>query len=82
MINAFDFDMMHGTINNQRPFVQLDADFGVPDGLTVDREGYVWCAIYGGWKVMRYDPSGTAAEEIKMPVSRPSSCAFGGKDFR
>lgn len=81
VINAFDFDIWHGTISNQRPFVQLDTDFGVPDGLTVDREGYVWCAIYDGWKVMRYDPFGRASAEIKMPVSRPSSCAFGGKDL-
>ena len=81
VINAFDFDIKHGTISNQRPFVQLDAAFGLPDGLTVDSEGYVWCAIYDGWKVKRYDPSGRTAAEIKMPVSRPSSCAFGGKNL-
>ena len=81
IINAFDFDLPTGTISNQRPFVQMDSGFGVPDGLTVDSEGYVWCAIYGAWKVMRYDPFGRAVEEIKMPVSQPSSCAFGGKNL-
>ena len=81
VIHAFDFDINLGTISQKRPFVQLSTDDGVPDGLTVDSEGYVWCAIYDGWKVMRYNPAGRTAAEIKMPVARPSSCAFGGKNL-
>jgi sugar lactone lactonase YvrE len=81
VINAFDYDLESGTISNRRPFVQMSADFGTPDGLTVDSEGHVWCAIYGAWKVMRYAPSGEVSAEIKMPVSKPSSCMFGGKDL-
>ena len=81
VIYAFNYDLATGAISNQRPFVQMDADFGIPDGLTVDSEGYVWCAIYGGWKIMRYDPSGNIAAEIRMPVSQPSSCTFGGKEL-
>ena len=81
VINAFDFDIKDSSISNKRAFVQLDATIGVPDGLTVDREGYVWAAIYDGWRVMRFNPCGELAEEIKMPVSRPSSCAFGGKNM-
>jgi len=81
VINAFVYDLPTGTISNQQPFVQMDADFGIPDGLTVDSEGYVWCAIYGAWKVMRYDPLGNIAAEIRMPVSQPSSCMFGGKEL-
>jgi len=81
VINAFYYDLERDTISNQRPFVQMNADFGIPDGLTVDSEGNVWCAIYGGWKVIRYTPSGEVFSEIKMPVSKPSSCIFGGKDL-
>jgi len=81
VISAYDFDLETGSISNQRPFIQMDAKFGIPDGLTVDSEGYVWCAISGAWKVMRYNPSGQVAAEIKMPVSKPSSCMFGGKDL-
>lgn len=81
VINAYDFNYEKGEINNRRPFVQLKASFGIPDGLTVDSEGYVWCAIYGGWKVMRYAPNGTTAAVVEMPVSKPSSCIFGGKDL-
>jgi sugar lactone lactonase YvrE len=81
MINVFDFDIKNSTISNRRAFVRFEDGIGVPDGLTVDREGYVWVAVYDGWKVMRFDPSGKIDAEIKMPVSRPSSCAFGGKDM-
>jgi len=81
VINAFDYDHESGAISNRRPFVQLDADFGIPDGLTIDSEGHVWCAIYDGWKVMRYAPTGEVSAQIDMPVSKPSSCMFGGKDL-
>lgn len=81
IIYQYNFDIENGTLSNRRPFVQMDESFGIPDGLTVDSEGYVWCAIYDGWKVMRYDPSGRVAAEVKFPVSKPSSCMFGGKDL-
>jgi L-arabinonolactonase len=81
VIYAYDFDFEKGTISNRRVFVQLTESFGIPDGLTVDSEGYVWVAIYGGWKVMRYAPSGKVADEITFPVSKPSSCIFGGKNY-
>jgi len=81
VIYAYDFNFEKGSISNRRAFVQLTESFGIPDGLTVDSEGYVWVAIYGGWKVMRYDPSGKVAAEITFPVSKPSSCMFGGKNY-
>ena len=81
VIFAFDYDLTSGKISRQRPFLQLNADYGTPDGLTVDSEGYVWCAIYGGWKVIRIDPSGKISLEIPMPVSQPSSCMFGGENL-
>lgn len=81
VIYAYDFDFEKGAISSRRPFVQLTESFGIPDGLTVDSEGHVWVAIYGGWKVMRYDPSGKVSAEIAFPVSKPSSCMFGGKNY-
>lgn len=81
VIHAFDFDITSGTIENQRDFLRLGGKSGVPDGLTVDSAGFVWCAIYDGWKVICLDPSGKIAGEIKLPVARPSSVAFGGKEL-
>lgn len=51
---------------------------GAPDGLAVDDEGGVWSAHWGGGKVVRYRPDSVIDEVLVLPVSRPTSCAFGG----
>ena len=50
---------------------------GLPDGLTVDAEGCIWVAMWSGWQVRRISPSGELLAVVPMPVSQPSSCAFG-----
>ena len=64
---------------NRRAFVRTPDDPSTPDGLTVDSEGFIWCARWGGWKVVRYDPTGKVEREIRLPVEYPTSCAFGGE---
>ena len=76
---AYDFDAAAGTLGNQRPFA-VDEDC-FPDGLTVDAEGGVWSAKWDGGRVVRYTPDGTISETIEAPVSRPTSCMFGGPDL-
>lgn len=78
VIYAYDFDPESGTIENRRPFAHTPDEQGVPDGLTVDREGFVWSARWGGWKITRYDPDGRVEREIRLPVQCPTSCTFGG----
>jgi len=53
-----------------------------PDGLTVDREGGIWCVVFGAGRVDRYWPDGTLDRSIELPVSRPTSCIFGGHDMK
>lgn len=79
VIYAFDFDLNTGNISRQRDFLKFNANSGVPDGLTVDSEGFIWCAVYDGWKVVRIDPMGKIIEEVQLPIARPSSIAFGGR---
>ena len=52
-----------------------------PDGITVDEDGYIWCAWWDGWRVVRYAPDGTIDTEIPMPVQRPTSVTFGSEDL-
>jgi sugar lactone lactonase YvrE len=80
-IYAFDFDVASGDINNQRVFAAIDIDSGVPDGLTVDRDGCIWSAIWDGWCVVKFDPTGTEMARISMPVQRPTCCVFGNQDL-
>jgi L-arabinonolactonase len=79
---AYEFDLTTGSLGGRSVFAQLEASDGVPDGLTVDSEGFVWSAIWDGWRVIRYAPNGRVDREIRMPVQRPSSCMFGGADMK
>jgi hypothetical protein len=53
---------------------------GVPDGLTVDSDGNLWVAVWGGGELRRYSPTGALLSVLPVPVERPTSCAFGGPD--
>lgn len=67
-----------GSIANVRVFAQLtDAD-GAPDGSTVDAEGGLWNAQWGGSRVVRYGPDGLETERVSVPASQPSCVALGG----
>jgi sugar lactone lactonase YvrE len=78
VIYAYDYDLLTGAIENRRPFIQTPGELSVPDGLTVDSEGCIWSARWGGWRVIRYDPQGKQEREISLPVQYPTSCTFGG----
>jgi sugar lactone lactonase YvrE len=81
LILVYDYDPATGAISNRRPFVQVPQEEGLPDGLTVDSEGFVWSAHWGGWRVTRYDPTGKVERVIQMPVPNATSCAFGGDNL-
>jgi len=77
-VDVFDFDAAEGAISNRRTFVEIPRAEGLPDGMLVDSEGYVWVALFGRGKVRRYTPSGEIDMEIGVPVTLVTSCAFGG----
>jgi sugar lactone lactonase YvrE len=62
-------------------FLRFGKGDGYPDGMTVDSEGCLWIAFWDGWCIRRYSPDGEWLETIKVPVQRPTSCAFGGLDL-
>ena len=80
-IYAYDCDPAAGRLSNRRVFASVPVKEGRPDGLCVDSDGGVWCAIWDGWRVNRYRPDGTLDQVIDMPVPRPTSVAFGGPDL-
>jgi sugar lactone lactonase YvrE len=81
-IDVFDFDGATGAIADRRPFAAIDPADGLPDGLTVDAAGGVWLCLFGGGAIRRYAPDGTLDAVIALPVSNPTSAAFGGPDLR
>jgi sugar lactone lactonase YvrE len=80
VIWAFDMDTETGDISNRREFARMVGE-GVPDGATVDAEGFVWSAQYGGAVVNRFAPDGTLVRSIPMPVTQPTCVTFGGPDY-
>jgi sugar lactone lactonase YvrE len=78
-IYVYDFDLENGAVANRQIFARIpEGENGEPDGCAVDSEGFIWSAIYGAGKIIRYDPLGRADQEIRLPVSNPTSCCFGG----
>jgi sugar lactone lactonase YvrE len=80
-IDVFDFDMESGSLRHRRPFVRVAKEHGWPDGLTVDAEEHVWVALWSGGCVHRYAPDGALDRVLKLPVTHPTSCTFGGADL-
>lgn len=78
---AYDYDIATGDVANRRVFVNTRKLGGLPDGATVDRDGLVWMAIYGGGKIAAYRPDGRLERAIDMPVRLVSSVMFGGPDL-
>ncbi len=76
---GYDYDKESGKLANKRTAIAIAEEDGFPDGMTIDHEGMLWVAHWGGWQVARYDPvTGKKMLSISMPVSQVTSCSFGG----
>jgi sugar lactone lactonase YvrE len=81
-VQAFDYNNETGNISNKRIAVRIPQRIGAPDGMTIDKEGKLWIALWGGNAVGRFDPvSGALMQKISVPAPNVSSCAFGGKNL-
>lgn len=82
MVQAFDYDDNSGTITNRRVAIKIPDGMGAPDGMTIDAEGKLWVALWGGFAVGRFDPqTGELLQKISVPAPNVSSCSFGGKNL-
>ncbi len=77
-IDVMDYDVDAGTVSGRRTWATVPDSAGIPDGLTIDTDGCLWLALWDGGKVLRYSPEGEVIGEVELPVSRVTSCAFGG----
>jgi len=81
VIYTYAFDPGDGELGERRTFARIAAEDGVPDGLAVDAEGFVWSVRWDGSAVARHDPDGAVEQLVQLPVPRPTSCAFGGDEL-
>lgn len=53
----------------------------VPDGMTVDTQGNIWTAIWGGGCVLKLSPDGNILCRYPLDASQVSSVCFGGANM-
>lgn len=79
-IYAFDLDAQ-GLPVRKRPHIRFVESDGYPDGMTVDADGRLWVAHWGGWRVTRFRDDGSVERAIRLPVAQVTRPAFGGPDL-
>ena len=80
IIYSYDFNEKSGEITNKTNFATFNR--GIPDGSTMDSEGFVWNCRWGGSCVVRFDPLGRVNRVLEVPVENVTNCVFGGKDLK
>lgn len=80
-IYAYDLDPASGAVGPRRLFAEVPEPDVYPDGMTVDSEGFLWNAQWGGARVVRYAPDGRVDRVLEIPAPQVTSCAFGGPDL-
>lgn len=82
-VKVFDFDNQTGCISSGRIAIEIPESMGAPDGMTIDGEGKLWIAHWGGSCVARWCPeTGELLEKIDVTAPHVTSCAFGGDDMQ
>lgn len=77
-IDRYAVDIASGNLTGREPFIRINEPGCSPDGMTVDTEGGLWVAIWGGSQVRRYRPDGSLDQTISLPASQPTSVCLGG----
>jgi sugar lactone lactonase YvrE len=79
---VYRFDMgADGTIANRTELLKFPREWGYPDGMTVDIEGCLWIAHWGGGRVSRFTSAGELDRAIHLPASQITSCTFAGREL-
>ena len=81
-VRAFDFDKEKSAILNGKVIIKVPEEFGSPDGMSIDSEGMLWIAHWGGHCVRRWNPeTGEVLQKVEVAAPHVTSCCFGGKDL-
>jgi D-xylonolactonase len=81
LISTYDYDRETEALSDRETFVRTPIGRGIPDGMTVDAEGYVWSARWNDGRLIRYAPDGTEDRRVEFPVWKVSSVTAGGPDY-
>ena len=77
---AFDLGE-DGSLSDRREFVNMNDYPGRPDGAAVDADGCYWICATDAGALLRFTPQGVLDRALRLPVAKPTMCAFGGADL-
>jgi sugar lactone lactonase YvrE len=80
-LDVFDFDDVSGRVFERRTLLEFSEAEGAPDGMTVDSEGFLWVALWGGSSLRRYSPDGELERVVELEAEQVTSACFGGVDL-
>lgn len=81
-ITRYKYDQVTGELSEPQVVIQVPKEYGVPDGMTIDSEGKLWVAHWGGYGVYVWNVlTGKLEGKIEVPAPNVASCTFGGKDM-
>ena len=81
-VSRYDFDVRTGKLSNKTDVIKVPESEGSPDGMTIDRDGMLWVALWGGYAVARYNPeTGEQLRKIAVDAENTSCCVFGGENM-
>ena len=79
---AYEYDPPSGAIGNPKVVIRIPPKLGTPDGMTIDQEGKLWIALWGGYGVGRWDPlTGELLDMLRVNAPHVTSCTFGGPNL-
>ena len=70
-----------GELKDKKEFLRFPRDWGYPDGMTMDAEGGLWIAHWGGGRISRFDADGDLERLIRLPASQITNCVFAGPEL-
>lgn len=81
-VDAFDYSVVTGQLDNRRVVYRMNEGEGCPDGMTLDADGRLWVACFDGGRVLNIDPAtGVRLRTVPLPATKVTSCCFGGPDY-
>jgi len=81
-VMGYDYNNETGDISNPKVAVNVSPDLGSPDGMSIDADGNIWVALWGGAAVGCWNPeTGKLLKRVKVPAKNVTSCAFGDDDL-
>lgn len=81
-VESYFFDAATGAIKKDKTIIEVPEEMGMPDGMTIDNDGMLWIAHWGGFGVSQWNPAnGKLLNKVRVPAPNVTCCAFGGNNF-